>query len=102
MAIQKIEVDTSRLSSDIQELRAGLRDTRSQVQRLKEKMDAMNAMWEGSANAVLRQRFQVDYENMTSFCDFIAELIEVLDTMRNAYDICENSVSSAVNALSID
>lgn len=102
MVISNIEINTSRLNSDIRDLRTKLGNARNHVRELKSKMDAMNGMWAGQANSAMRQRFLLDYENMTSFCNFIEELLTSLETIRQSYDTCENNVTSAVNALSID
>lgn len=102
MAITKIEINTTRLSADIRSLQETLNDARNRIQELKGKMDAMNTMWEGDANEVMRHRFLVDYENLISFCDFIEELIQSLETIRHSYENCEGDVMSAVNALSIN
>ena len=46
--------------------------------------------------------FQKDHEKMIEFCDFIEELIDSLETIRQSYDTCEGNVLSAVNALRIN
>lgn len=102
MAITKIEINTTRLNRDIRSLRETLNDARHSIQQLKGRMDAMNAMWEGDANEVMCRRFLMDYENLTSFCDFIEELIQSLESIRQSYESCEGDVMSVVDALSIN
>ena len=86
-AVNLVEVSTAQLNSDIR--------------RLRTKMDAMNGMWEGPANAAMRQRFQADYQQMQALCASIEELIQVLEAIRRSYDRCEDEVRSAVDALRI-
>lgn len=100
-AISVIEINTEQLNRDIQRLRQRLSQTRSHIQSLREKMDAMNRMWEGPANAAIRQRFQADHANMLNLCKMLEELIRMLESIRQSYDTCETNVRSAVDALRI-
>ncbi|MCI8398133.1 MAG: hypothetical protein HFF90_01840 [Oscillibacter sp.] len=100
-AVNLVEVSTAQLNSDIRRLRAALEQTRKHVELLRTKMDAMNGMWEGPANAAMRQRFQADYQQMQALCASIEELIQVLEAIRRSYDRCEDEVRSAVDALRI-
>lgn len=100
-AISLVEVSTAQMESDVQRLRAMLERTRSHIARLRDKMEAMNRMWEGPANRAIRQRFQADYERMLELCASIEELIRALESIRQAYDACENQVRGAVDALRI-
>lgn len=100
-AISVIEINTEQLDRDIQRLREKLSQTRTHINRLKDRMDAMNKMWEGTANQAVRQRFQRDHQNMLNLCEMLEELIQTLESIRQSYDSCENHVRSAVDALRI-
>lgn len=99
--ISLIEVDTTQLRNDIQQLRAELRQTRGHIESLRSKMAAMNAMWDGPTNQVMRQRFQNDHEQMLALCTSIEGLIQILESIRQAYDTCEDQVRGVVDALRI-
>ena len=99
--ISLVEVNTTQLSNDIKRLRTMLDRTRNHIKSLKGKMDAMNSMWEGPTNLAIRQRFQTDHERMLALCTSLEELIQMLETIRQAYDNCEGKVRSAVDALRI-
>ncbi len=100
-AISLIEINTARLNSDIQRLRRTLSQTRNHTGQLRAKMDAMNSMWEGPTNQAMRQRFQEDHERMLALCGSLEELLETLETIRQAYDNCENRVRGVVDALRV-
>lgn len=100
-AISLIEINTDQLSSDIKRLRTVLNRTRDHIKQLRAKMDDMNTMWEGPANLAMRQRFQGDYEKMLALCSSLEELIQILESIRQAYDTCESNVRSAVDALRV-
>jgi len=100
-SISLVEVDTAQLGRDIQRLRATLRRTRDHIEALREKMAQMNNMWEGPANRAIRQRFQRDHAQMLALCSMLEELIQTLESIRQAYDACESSVRGAVDALRV-
>ncbi len=100
-AISLIEINTERLSNDIKRLRTALSQTRNHIEQLRAKMAAMNSMWEGPTNLAMRQRFQEDHERMIALCSSLEELIQVLESIRQAYDTCEGQVRGAVDALRV-
>lgn len=100
-AISLIEVNTELLSNDIKRLRTVLVQTRNHIKQLRDKMVAMNSMWEGPTNMAMRQRFQEDHERMLALCSSLEELLRVLESIRQAYDACEDQVHGAVNALRV-
>lgn len=101
MTVSEIGVHTGRINTDIQNLKNGLNRTRRHIRDLRERMDALNRMWDGEANAAMRLRFQADQESLISLCDFLDALIRQLEAARQEYDTCENDVSSAISALRV-
>lgn len=99
--ISLIEVDTMLLQNDIKQLRTELQQSRGHIEALRTKMESMNGMWEGPTNMAIRQRFQGDYEQMLNLCVSIEGLIQILESIRQAYDTCEDRVRGAVDALRI-
>ena len=99
--ISLIEVDTARMDSDIKRLRGTLARTRTHIEALRAGMADLNGMWEGPANLAMRRRFQADHERMLALCASLEELIQILESIRQAYDTCEDNVRSAVDALRI-
>lgn len=99
--ISVIEINTVQLSSDIKRLQNTLSRTRNHIEQLRAKMAAMNSMWEGPTNLALRQRFQEDHERMLALCSSLEDLIRTLESIRQAYDTCENNVRSTVDALRV-
>lgn len=100
-AISIIEINTVQLSSDIRRLNNILAQTRNHIEQLRAKMDAMNRMWEGPSNLALRQRFQADHERMLALCYSLDDLLQILESIRQAYDTCEDRVRGTVDALRV-
>lgn len=101
MAARKIEIDTKTLSGDIQRLRETLRQTRSHIRALTERMDSLNAMWSGTANQAMRKRFQEDRAALTELCDFLEKLINTLESAWQSYERCEGNVSDVVSSVKL-
>lgn len=99
--VSQIQVNTAQMDSDIRRLRGTLAQTRAHIETLRAKMAAMNNMWEGPSNLAMRQRFQADHDQMLALCGSLEELIQILESIRQAYDACENNVRSMVDALRI-
>lgn len=96
-----IENNTLILSSDIRRLQGQLDSARSHLKQLNQQMEQLNHMWKGPANAMMRQRFQQDFETITSLCGFIEQMINKLESARRAYETCEANVSDTVSAIHI-
>lgn len=99
--ISLVEVNTTQMSNDIKRLRTMLDRTRNHIESLRQKMAAMNGMWEGATNMAIRQRFKADHERMLALCTSLEELIRTLEAIRQAYDTCESNVRNAVDTLRI-
>ncbi len=99
--ISVIEINTAQLSSDIKRLRGTLARTRSHIEQLRVKMAAMNSMWEGPTNQAMRQRFRADHERMLALCASLEELLQMLESIRQTYDTCEDQVRGVVDALRV-
>lgn len=100
-AISLIDVSTDQLGGDIRRLRETLGRARDHIEGLRVKMEVLNGMWEGPANLAMRRRFQEDHQRMLDLCGSLEELIETLESIRRAYDACEDQVRSAVDALRV-
>lgn len=100
MAIE-IANNTNTMGSDIQTLRSHLTQLRANLRELQYTMNAMNNMWKGPANQGMRQRFQNDYTTVTELCNFLDELIENLESARQAYENCEANVADTVASIQI-
>ncbi len=101
MQINRIEVDTGRINADIESLRTGLEAARDHLKQLSDRITAMNGMWSGDANDVMKLRFQSDYGSLQALCKDVQGLITRLETIRQAYDTCENNVKDVVNSLTV-
>lgn len=93
------EVNLSTLSSDINNARHSLDYIRKNVKGMFNEIKELDAMWDGDANAAFNVQFNSDYEMMLEVCKNIEKLINSMEFAKQEYARCENSVSSAVQAM---
>jgi len=99
--VKHIEIHTSALSSDINELTGQLQQVRNNMRTMYDSIAELNTMWEGPANDAFKAQFQIDYEMMQEVCGSVEQLISCMDYARINYDACESEVSAAVSAIKI-
>lgn len=97
----EIGVHTGQMGNDIRSLDTLIGKMRTDVAQLQKVMDNMNRMWQGSANTVMRLRFQGDYEEAQALCRMFGEMVQDLEEIRQAYEACEIQVSGQIRALSV-
>lgn len=64
----RIEISTNSLHADYEKIQSNLSAVTKQLQALQQEMDALNAMWEGPANAAFRQTIAEDFQNLEGVC----------------------------------
>ena len=101
MAELEIGVHTGQMGSDVKSLESLIGKLRNDAQRLKSEMDNMNQMWEGTANDVMRLRFQTDYEDILALLQILDKMRQDLETMKKEYETCDNMVGDVVRNLSV-
>lgn len=101
MAITYIEVDTSKLNSDISEQKSEITQARNRLKTLKSELDALNAMWKGSANLAFQNAVTQDYSKMQNMLTTLEKLASCMENAKKEYNSCEQSVKSTVNSIRI-
>lgn len=101
MAITEIEIDTTALNRDVSTLSGTLRKIRSEVEDMYQAIRVLDRMWDGPANEMFVQQFQIDYENMQALCKAVEELISCMREAGISYTNGENVVGSIVAAIMI-
>ena len=100
-AISKIEIETRRLQSDIDDLKAHLQNLTRKNDEMMAGIDALSSMWEGVAHDVFTAQFRTDYETMKSMERVIEELIQKLEYAKDNYNTCESSVGSIIDSIRV-
>ena len=100
-SISKIEIETGRLNSDIEELRSHLSRMRQTAEKMMSGINALSAMWEGEAKNAFEVQFKSDYETLQSMEKVIEDLIDDLEYASDRYNSCENSVASVIQSIRV-
>lgn len=93
------EVNLSNLNSDINNARHSLDYIKKNIKGMFDEIKELDAMWDGDANDAFNVQFNSDYEMMLDVCKNIEKVIASMEFAKQEYTKCENSVSSAVQAM---
>ncbi len=99
--MREIEVDSEILQSQINQLTDTLERTRETFNQLTERVESLQAMWNGPAHDEFNRQYELDRERMENMCQIIANIIEGMQQARIAYDQCENEVGDIVASISV-
>lgn len=101
MSIKYIEVSTDQLDADRGDMETGLQKIREQFNRLFEEMQALDAMWEGTAKQTFQAQFAGDCEIANDVCNNLGKYIESMKNASREYKKCENDVAEIIAAIKI-
>lgn len=99
--INKLEIETRKLQSDIDSLKEHLAGMRKTGDQMMSGIQALSAMWEGEAKDAFTVQFQADYQTLNNMADVIEELIQDLEQARQEYDSCEERVASIIQSIRV-
>lgn len=101
MANKEIAVNISSLKGDIEELERTLNNLERSTNDAYARIQELNGMWTGQANAAFSQQFVNDYTSMQEICENIKSVLDCMRYAQNEYTSCENSVSGIISAINI-
>lgn len=99
--VSKLEVESRHLQNDVDSVRNYLNRMVQTGEKMMADMNALGLMWEGEAKAEFTTQFETDYRNLQSMIKSMEELADSLEFAREKYVVCENEVSSIVNAIRV-
>jgi len=101
MAITYIEIDTSLLQSDVNELNAKAAEAKRSLEALETELEELFGMWIGKASMAFRVQTNKDCNFMKGILSDIDELSECMTHAGKEYVRCENQVNELVNNIRI-
>lgn len=99
--MDKIRVDTGKLSGTESAVRAQLKGIRDALNKMQSDVSALNAMWTGEANQAFNQTFQKDIRDLDALCSEIQAIADFEHHAHDEYVKCEHNVSDIINAINI-
>ncbi len=100
-AITELEIETKRLSSDINNLKVHLAGMRTSGDNMMSQINQLSSMWEGEAKDAFVVQFQSDYQTLKNMEEVLEDLINDLETAKDRYNNCENNVGSIIQAMKV-
>lgn len=97
----KIKINTKTLSKDKDSIEKDLKQIEKKIKQMKLDVAAMNKMWTGEANTAFNKAFNDDIDDLNTICDSIRGIITYESTAKDAYEKCEQQVSSLISSISI-
>ena len=101
MAIDKIKVNTNKLSNTTNDIEDALKDIKKKVNAMKADVKALNSMWTGDAYDAFDKAFQDDMKDLGTICDNIQSVIDYEKKAKTEYDSCEQKVSELVDSITV-
>ncbi len=96
-----IEIDTAALNRDRQTIQSELEGIQTEINRLKDEMVNLGAMWEGPAHNAFMTQFYSDCEFVQEFGKEAQTYIETMGYAVREYQKCEGEVEQAIASIRI-
>ena len=96
-----IKVNTSRLRTDVSDIRGHLKGIKKEIQDLRRHNAALDAMWAGPSSEAFKTAFESDIASLEQIVESLTSLNEYEDNARIEYDKCENKVADLVNQIKV-
>lgn len=96
-----IEVDTNELNKDIQKFDSTVDALKSDLKGLDQEIEALDAMWDGVANAAFNMQYRTDSATLNNMIKSLKEYSSDLKSAKKDYDKCEANVGDMVKAINV-
>lgn len=101
MALTHLKVNTDRMKSDAEELRARLTSMKNHMDALSSAMETLLGYWDGPASETERQVYLAECENMKQLTQLLDGLLDEMERDCAAYNSCAQQVDGVVQALKV-
>lgn len=88
-----IEISTQRLDADISKMQDGISDLSNSMNQVYRCLEALNTMWDGSANAAFVNQTRMDQILLTDLIKNLNDLVECMEYARGEYNRCNEDVN---------
>lgn len=98
----EIAADTELLARDIEEMRSILDNTRAQLKKISDEMEAFSTKWQGIAKISFMIRFRNDCNNTEKLFDAAEKFIDAMQYAKEQYASCAFEVSELIHTIHIE
>lgn len=96
-----IETNTGTMKTDVESIRAELKNIDSIKTKLADEVSRLGSMWEGDAKSVFMAGFQSDLGELEEMIKAYTEMTDSTDEARSDYEKCESNVADIVSSIQI-
>lgn len=101
MAGTVIEVDTSRLYSDISTINSEISALHKDAANLRETLGQLSSMWDGEAKTAFEKAVNGDIQKLEELINALQQFTDKTDTSRVGYENCESSVAEIIASIRV-
>lgn len=101
MAGTHIKINTKRLNSDAQNIRACIKSIEKELSNMKNSVKEMNGMWEGESKKAFVKTFDADIKMAESFIKILEDVYEFEIKSKKKYEDCEKKVAIIVDSIRV-
>lgn len=102
MALERIEIETEALASDIRTVTENTEQVQKQIQHMFEQIQELDQKWDGPANEAFQAQFNADHARMEELHSELRRLISCMEYARAQYDQCEDEVYQAIASIPLE
>lgn len=96
-----IEVETNELNKDIKKFDTTVNALKNDLKGLDQEIEALDAMWDGVANAAFNAQYQTDSTTLDHMIKSLQEYSDDLKMAKHDYEKCESTVGDMVKAINV-
>lgn len=96
-----VEVDTLSMARDREVIQSEAGEIQAELERLREYMTSLGAMWEGPAHQTFMEQFQADYAFVQDFIGEIRAYAETIAYAEGEYQKCDDAVQQIIAEIRI-
>lgn len=96
-----IKVNTSRLKTDVSDIRGHIRSIKKEISELRGHSTALDAMWDGPSSEAFKTAFAADIAALDAIVGSLESINDYEDNARQKYDECETRVGDLVDQIKV-
>ena len=99
--MKAVEVDINIMRSQINQLELTLARTQMTLDKLTERVESLQAMWNGPAHEEFNRQYELDRQRMENMCQMIRNMIDGMQQACISYSKYETEVADVVTSIRV-
>lgn len=99
--LEKLEVETIRLNTDVENMTEYLDKIKKAKDAMETNIVNLNSMWDGEAKVAFVEQCNYDIETLSSIISEVDSFIKKWSIAKKKYDDCEMQVGNLINDIKV-